>query len=109
MAGKFGPSKSSVAVAFKLWWRPSFTFSVTAVNYHSKGTTSYGLGFRIEDLRRPSYQRADPNYVMLTPRKEHLAPGVLREYGKRPMLQTQIDSGNYDNLPTELKPIGRIF
>ncbi|XP_066362962.1 uncharacterized protein [Miscanthus floridulus] len=109
LKGKLGPSKSSVALAFKSWWRPSFTFSVTAVNDHSKGTTSYGFGLRVEDLRRASYQRADPNYVMLTPSKEHLAPGVLREYGKRPMFQTQIDSGNYDHLPTELKPLGRIF
>ncbi|KAL6848885.1 hypothetical protein ACP4OV_021468 [Aristida adscensionis] len=109
LKGKLGPSKSSVALAFKSWWRPAFTFSVTAVNDHSKGTTSYGFGLRVEDLRQPSYQRADPNYVMLTPNKEHLAPGVLHEYGKRPMFQTQIDSGNYDHLPTELKPIGRIF
>lgn len=109
LKGKLGPSTSSVALAFKSWWRPSFTFSVTAVNDHSKGTTSYGFGLRVEDLRRASYQRADPNYVMLTPSKEHLAPGVLREYGKRPMFQTQIDSGNYDHLPTELKPLGRIF
>ncbi|TKW25726.1 hypothetical protein SEVIR_3G137000v4 [Setaria viridis] len=109
LKGKLGPSKSSVALAFKSWWRPSFTFSVTAVNDHSMGTTSYGFGLRVEDLRQASYQRADPNYVMLTPSKEHLAPGVLREYGKRPMFQTQIDSGNYDHLPTELKPIGKIF
>lgn len=109
LKGKLGPSKSSVALAFKSWWRPSFTFSVTAVNDHSKGTTSYGFGIRVEDLRQPSYQRADPNYVMLTPSKEHLAPGVLREYGKRPMFQADIDSGNYDHLPTELKPISEIF
>uniref|UniRef100_A0A0D3GB70 Uncharacterized protein n=1 Tax=Oryza barthii TaxID=65489 RepID=A0A0D3GB70_9ORYZ len=81
--GKLGPSKSSVALAFKSWWRPSFTFSVTG------GTRSYGFGIRVEDLRQPSYQRADPNYVMLTPSKEHLAPGVLREYGKRPMFQAE--------------------
>uniref|UniRef100_A0A0E0DUS8 Uncharacterized protein n=1 Tax=Oryza meridionalis TaxID=40149 RepID=A0A0E0DUS8_9ORYZ len=87
--GKLGPSKSSVALAFKSWWRPSFTFSVTAVNDHLKGTRSYGFGIRVEDLRQPSYQRADPNYVMLTPSKEHLAPGVLREYGKRPMFQAE--------------------
>ncbi|KAF8716125.1 hypothetical protein HU200_026397 [Digitaria exilis] len=109
LKGKLGPSKSSVALAFKSWWRPSFTFSVTAVNDHSKGTTSYGFGLRVEDLRQASYQRADPNYVMLTPSKEHLAPGVLRDYGKRPMFQTLIDSGNYDHLPAELKPIGRIL
>uniref|UniRef100_M8BK41 Uncharacterized protein n=1 Tax=Aegilops tauschii TaxID=37682 RepID=M8BK41_AEGTA len=27
--GKLGPSKSSVALAFKSWWKPSFTFSFT--------------------------------------------------------------------------------
>ena len=131
------------SLSFRVHWLPFFCF--IAVNDLQKGTTSYGLGLRVEDLRQArfcyfcslirsysftfinfssseyiwlmnewiftkcSYQRADPNYVMLTPNKEHLAPGVLREYGKRPMFQTQIDSGNYDHLPTELKPIGRIF
>lgn len=109
LKGKLGPSKSSIALAFKSWWRPSFTFSVTAVNDHSKGATSYGFGIHVEDLRKASYERADPNYVMLTPNKEHLAPGVLHEYGKRPMFQADVDSGNYDHLPTELKPIDKIF
>lgn len=27
--GKLGPLTSSVALAFKSWWRPSFTFSIT--------------------------------------------------------------------------------
>ncbi|GJN15307.1 hypothetical protein PR202_gb02207 [Eleusine coracana subsp. coracana] len=107
--GKLRPSMSSVAVAFKSWWKPSFTFSITAENDHSKGTTSYGFVIRVEDLRQPSNERADPNYVMLTPSKENLTPGVLREYGKRPMFQTQIDSGNFDHLPTELKPFGKIL
>jgi hypothetical protein len=53
--GKLGPSKSSVALAFKSWWRPSFTFSVTAVNDHLKGTRSYGFGIRVEDLRQPRF------------------------------------------------------
>ncbi|KAK8934016.1 hypothetical protein KSP39_PZI015551 [Platanthera zijinensis] len=65
-------------------------------------------------LRNPnsvprSYQRADPNYVMLTPNKEHLAEGVLRDFGKRPMFESQINAGNYEQLPSELKPIGKIF
>uniref|UniRef100_A0ACD5TDE0 Uncharacterized protein n=1 Tax=Avena sativa TaxID=4498 RepID=A0ACD5TDE0_AVESA len=51
--GKFGPSKSSVALAFKSWWKPLFTFSVTAVNDHSKGTTAYGFGIHVDDLRNP--------------------------------------------------------
>ena len=31
LQGKFGPSKSSVVMALKSWWRPSFTFSVTGM------------------------------------------------------------------------------
>ncbi|XP_073362614.1 uncharacterized protein [Aegilops tauschii subsp. strangulata] len=49
--GKLGPSKSSVALAFKSWWKPSFTFSFTAANDHSKGTTAYGFGIHVDDLR----------------------------------------------------------
>ncbi|XP_047043970.1 uncharacterized protein LOC124648221 [Lolium rigidum] len=51
--GKLGPSKSSVALALKSWWKPLFTFSVTAVNDHSKGTTAYGFGIHVDDLRNP--------------------------------------------------------
>ncbi|XP_072993572.1 uncharacterized protein [Typha latifolia] len=109
LKGKLGPFNSSVSLAFKSWWKPSFTFSITAINDRLHGTTSYGFGIRVEDLREPSYQRADPNYVMLTPSKEHLAEGVMQNFGKRPMYQADIDSGNYDHLPRELKPIGRIF
>ncbi|RLN30968.1 uncharacterized protein C2845_PM05G28320 [Panicum miliaceum] len=105
LKGKFGPSKSSAVLALKSWWRPSFTFSVTAVNDHSKGTTSFGFGIRTEDLRQPSYQRADPNYIMLTPNMEHSAQGV----GERPVFQAHSDSGSYDNLPTDLRPIDRIM
>lgn len=47
--------------------------------------------------------------MMLTPSKEHLAEGVLRDLGKRPMFQSDVDSGNYDHLPRELMPIGKIF
>lgn len=56
-----------------------------------------------------SYERADPNYVMLKPNKEHLAEGVLRNFGKRPMFQSEIESGNYDRLPRELRPLGKIL
>ncbi|CAL9128496.1 unnamed protein product [Musa textilis] len=107
--GKLGPFGSSVALAFKSWWRPSFTFSITVINDRWNGTTSYGFGIRTEDLREPSYQRADPNYVMLTPNKEHLAAGVVQNFGKRPLFQSNIDTGNYDHLPRELKPMGKIF
>ncbi|KAJ4790211.1 beta-galactosidase [Rhynchospora pubera] len=84
-------------------------FGSAATNDHAAKSTSFGFGLRIEDLRQPSYQRADPNYVMLTPSKEHLAEGVLRELGKRTVFQSEVDSGNYDRLPRELKPIGKIF
>ncbi|RCV16404.1 hypothetical protein SETIT_3G135100v2 [Setaria italica] len=103
LKGKLGPSKSSVVLALKSWWRPSFTFSITAVNDHSKGTTSFGFGIRTEDLRQPSYQRADPNYIMLTPNMEHSSQGA----GERPVFQAR--SGSYDHLPTDLRPIDRIM
>jgi len=106
---KVGPFSSSVALAFKSWWKPAFTFSLTAINDRLRGTSSYGFGIRAENLREASYQRADPNYVMLTPNREHLAEGVLRNFGKRPVFQSEINSGNYDHLPRELKPIGKIF
>ncbi|CAD6271098.1 unnamed protein product [Miscanthus lutarioriparius] len=83
LKGKLGPSNSSIVLALKSWWRSSFTFSLTAVKDHSKGTTSFGFGIRTEDLRQPSYERADPNYIMLTPTMEHLA----QDTGKRPVFQ----------------------
>lgn len=52
-----------------------------------------------------SYQRADPNYIMLTPTMEHLA----QDDGKRPVFQAHSDSGSYDHLPTDLRPIDRIM
>ncbi|XP_078431671.1 beta-galactosidase isoform X4 [Wolffia australiana] len=107
--GKIGSSLSSLALAFKSWWKPSFTFSITAVNNLSGGGTSFGFGIRIEDLREPRYERADPNYVMLTPTKEHLAEGVLREFGTQPMFQSNVESGNFEGLPTELKPMWKII
>ncbi|XP_042501964.1 uncharacterized protein LOC122079501 [Macadamia integrifolia] len=107
--GKLGPISSSIALAFKSWWKPSFTFSISAVRDRRVEKTALGFGIRIEDLREASYQRADPNYVMLTPNKEHLAQGIVWKMGKRPMLQADVDSGNFDNLPRELRPLGRIL
>ncbi|KAG0456179.1 hypothetical protein HPP92_023967 [Vanilla planifolia] len=107
--GKTGPSSSALTLAFKSWWKPSFTFSITAISDRPSGSMSYGFGIRAENIREASYQRADPNYVMLSPNKEHLAEGIIRDLGKRPMFQSQINSGNYDQLPKELKPIGKIF
>ncbi|XP_048552874.1 uncharacterized protein LOC125533162 [Triticum urartu] len=51
--GKLGPSKSSVALAFKSWWKPMFTLSFTAVNDHAKGTRGYGFGIHVDDQRDP--------------------------------------------------------
>ncbi|TVU01732.1 hypothetical protein EJB05_52807 [Eragrostis curvula] len=53
---RLGPSKSSVSLALESWWkvwRPSVTFSITALFDHSKCTTSYEFGSRTEDLRQP--------------------------------------------------------
>uniref|UniRef100_A0A0E0DUS6 Uncharacterized protein n=1 Tax=Oryza meridionalis TaxID=40149 RepID=A0A0E0DUS6_9ORYZ len=107
--GKFGPSKSSMALAMKSWWRPFFTFSFTAMYDHLNGTGSYGFGISVEDLKEPSYQMADSNYVIVTQNKEDVEPRFLKKLGKKHMFQPDIDSGNYDNLPTGLKPIDKIF
>lgn len=56
-----------------------------------------------------SYQRADPNFVMLTPSKEHLAEGIVWKIGKRPMLQSDINAGNFDGIPKELRPLNKIL
>ncbi|XP_042498434.1 uncharacterized protein LOC122076887 [Macadamia integrifolia] len=105
--GKLGPIRSSIALVFKSWWKPSFTSNISVVRDRRLGKTSLGFGIHIEDLREASYQRAGPNYVMLTPNKEHLAQGVIWKMGKRPMLQSDVDSGNFDNLPRELRPIDK--
>lgn len=109
LKGKVGPLSSSIALAFKSWWKPSFTFSISATRDHAVGETGYGFGIRIENLRQASYQRADPNFVMLTPNKEHLAEGIVWKVGKRPMLQSDINAGNFDGIPKELRPLGKIL
>ncbi|GKV07704.1 hypothetical protein SLEP1_g19442 [Rubroshorea leprosula] len=108
LKAKVGPLSSSVALAFKSWWKPSFTFSLSATRDRA-GTTACGVGIRIENLREASYQRADPNFIMLTPSKEHLAKGIAWEVGKRPVLQSEINAGNFESLPNELRPLDKIF
>lgn len=56
-----------------------------------------------------SYQRADPNFVMLTPSKAHLAEGIQWKSGKRPMMQSDVNSGNFDGVPRELRPLGKLL
>ncbi|XP_023551526.1 uncharacterized protein LOC111809318 [Cucurbita pepo subsp. pepo] len=109
LKGKVGPLSSSLAMAFKSWWKPSFTFSISAIRDRIVGKTAYGFGIRVENLREASYQRADPNFVMLTPSKEHLAEGLIWKIGKRPMLQSDINAGNFDGIPNELRPLDKIL
>ncbi|XP_010555965.1 PREDICTED: uncharacterized protein LOC104825337 isoform X2 [Tarenaya hassleriana] len=109
LKGKMGPMSSTITLAFKSWWKPSFTLNVSATKNHSTRETSYGFGLRVENLREASYQRADPNFVMLTPNKEHLAEGIVWKMGKRPMFQSDIDSKNFDVVPKELRPPRKIL
>ncbi|WZZ36361.1 hypothetical protein YC2023_019762 [Brassica napus] len=111
MQGKVGALSSTFTLAFKSWWNPSFTFNITATNNHRTGRTACGFGLRVDNLREAgsspdicSYQRADPNFVMLTPNKEHLAEGTVWKMGERPMFQSDLDAENFSELPKELRP-----
>ncbi|KAK3000762.1 hypothetical protein RJ639_021564, partial [Escallonia herrerae] len=88
LKGKMGPHSSSAVFAFKSWWKPSFTLSLSATRDHIVGKTGLGFGIHVDNLREASYQRADPNFVMLTPNKEHLAEGIYWKIGKKPMFQS---------------------
>ncbi|KAG8366868.1 hypothetical protein BUALT_Bualt16G0012700 [Buddleja alternifolia] len=90
LKGKMGPLNSSIALAFKSWWKPSFTFSISGVRDRIRGETAFGFGIRVDNIREASYQRADPNFVMLTPNKEHLAEGIHWKSGSRTVLQSDL-------------------
>ncbi|KAL0343997.1 UNVERIFIED_CONTAM: hypothetical protein Sangu_1287100 [Sesamum angustifolium] len=107
--GKVGPLSSSIALAFKSWWKPAFTLSMSATRDRTTAETAYGFGIRVDNIREASYQRADPNFVMLTPNKEHLAEGIHWKSGKRPVLQSDVNSGNFDGVPKELRPLNKIL
>ncbi|KAM7280575.1 hypothetical protein ACFE04_007709 [Oxalis oulophora] len=109
LKGKLGPLSSTVVLAFKSWWKPSFTFNISATRDRTVGKTAYGFGLRIENIREASYERADPNFVMLTPSKEHLAENMLWKSGKRPMLESDVAAGNFEGLPRGMRPFGRIL
>ncbi|XP_047068308.1 uncharacterized protein LOC124676272 [Lolium rigidum] len=98
--GKLGPSKSSAALAYK--FPPFFTCSFTVENDHFKGTRSYGLGIRVEDLREPSYKTLNPEYTVLKQYERDLD-------GKKRVLQFDACPGNYDHLPPGLKPIDKVL
>ncbi|XP_029125157.1 uncharacterized protein LOC109788790 [Cajanus cajan] len=70
---KVGSRSSSMAFAFKSWWKPCFTFTISATRDRADGKMQYGFGIQSESLREASYQRADPNFVTITPNKSHLA------------------------------------
>ncbi|KAI9121192.1 hypothetical protein K1719_008225 [Acacia pycnantha] len=109
LKAKVGHSSFSMALALKSWWKPSFTCNISATRDRADGNMRYGFGIQSESLREASYQRADPNYVLLTPNKEHLAQGIFWKTGKQPMLQSDVDGGNFDALPRELRPLDKIL
>ncbi|KAB1209175.1 hypothetical protein CJ030_MR6G015601 [Morella rubra] len=109
LKGKVGPLSSSLSLAFKSWWKPSFTFNISATRDHIVGKSGFGFGIRAENLREASYQRADPNFVMLTPNKEHQAEGIVWKIGKRPLLESDVNSENFDGLPKEMRPYEKIL
>ncbi|BAB01480.1 unnamed protein product [Arabidopsis thaliana] len=80
-----------------------------ATTNHRTGNVQCGFGLRVDNLREASYQRADPNFVMLTPNKEHLAEGIVWKMGKRPMYQADVDAENFSELPKELRPSQKIL
>ncbi|KAH6774434.1 beta-galactosidase [Perilla frutescens var. hirtella] len=107
--GKVGPLSSSIALAFKSWWKPSFTLSVSAVRDRTKRETAFGFGVHVDNIREGVYERADPNFVMLTPSKEHLAEGIQWKVGQRPVLESDVNSGNFEGMPRELRPLSKML
>ncbi|XWS40746.1 hypothetical protein CRYUN_Cryun17cG0021900 [Craigia yunnanensis] len=55
LKGKVGPLSSSLALAVKSWWKPSFTFSISATRDRISGTTAYGFGLRVENIREARF------------------------------------------------------
>ena len=56
-----------------------------------------------------SYERADPNFAMVTLNKEHAADNIHVKDRKRPLYQSDANSENFDNLPKELRPLGKLL
>ncbi|KAE9449130.1 hypothetical protein C3L33_18963, partial [Rhododendron williamsianum] len=134
LKGKVGPLSSSVALAFKSWWKPSFTFNISGNCRWNKisenrivglpkslsslslslspsstrdraiGKTALGFGIRVDNVRE-----ARLVYFHLVSFKEHLAEGIQWKIGKRPVLQSDLNSGNFDGMPRELRPLGKIL
>ncbi|CAM6097875.1 unnamed protein product [Calypogeia fissa] len=110
---KLGSLNSSLALCFKSWWQTSFTFSFAVGIDHCSGEPRYSFGVRTENRTENfgavSYERADPNYVMLTPSKTHTAEGIMSDLGKPPMLQEDVVSGRPEGLPSELRPLDDVL
>ncbi|KAK1404443.1 Beta-galactosidase 9 [Heracleum sosnowskyi] len=109
LKGKIGPLSSSLALAFKSWWKPAFTFNLSAKRDRTDGKTAFGFGILVDNVREASYHRADPNFVMLKPNKEHLAEGIQWKIGERPMFESDLRSGNFEGIPRELRPLDKIL
>lgn len=107
LKAKLGSLNSAAALTFKSWWQPSVAFSIAFMRDHVYGNTRCGFGVRIDNLREASYERADPNYVMLIPTKEHIAEGILRNLDKRPLLESDVTSGNFEAIPKRLQPMDK--
>ncbi|KAL3692355.1 hypothetical protein R1sor_006006 [Riccia sorocarpa] len=109
LKAKIGTVSSVLAFCFKSWWQPSVTFSFAVARDHLTDKTRFGFGIRSENFGGVSYERADPNYVMLTPSKTHEAEGIMRDLNQRPVLQDDVDSGRSEKLPAELRPLDDIL
>lgn len=110
LKAKLGMFSTGVAFMFKSWWQPSFTFSCSAVRDHIQKGTKLSLGLQVENLRGvSSYERADPNYVMVIPTKEHLAEGMLKDPNARPFVNTDVTSENMKESPAEFRPSSTIL
>lgn len=48
LKAKVGPKSSTLAVAFKSCWKPSFTFNISATRDRADGQLQYGFGKNIE-------------------------------------------------------------
>ncbi|KAL1537134.1 hypothetical protein AAHA92_29686 [Salvia divinorum] len=165
--GKVGPLSSSIALAFKSWWKPSFTLSVSVIvvgtrcklkvmpingncnisicrytsslstvslNHHilrhlhnihvtvSMPLTITNICIQLLETAQKGrqhlvlvsmsdgiYQRADPNFTMLTPSKEHLAEGIQWIIGERPLFESDVTSGNFSGVPKELRPLNKML
>ncbi|MCD7458001.1 hypothetical protein HAX54_036852 [Datura stramonium] len=71
----------------------------------AKGATAFGFGIHVDNIREGSYQRADRNFVMLTINQGALGRRhTLEKAGKRPLLQSDVNSGNFEGVPRELRP-----